>query len=334
MLPPTTVRPSCLAHRRGLPGQQRLVDVGRRPRPPRRRPGSRHRAARARRSPTFSSADRHRHHVVAVLHLGLVGEQLRQLAERVLGAHDGAHLDPVPEQHDRGEGGELPPEVHARAARASRRASSRTRRRARARSASSCRGSSRAARSTAPLRNTRPPIRKISTPNAAGMNWLPGNRGPVRPRMSCRPVENTSVGMVRTRFTQNRRRKIAGSWCDVVVALWSCAARAPVVAPCRRARAACVVLVVHHCPRLFCSSNTFSSSATAASRRVAALVEHVGDVGAQVVLDQQLVEAAQRLLDREGLRDDVDAVVLVLDHLLHAAQLALRGCASGAAPAS
>jgi predicted TIM-barrel fold metal-dependent hydrolase len=47
-------------------------------------------------------------------------------------------------------------------------------------------------------------------------------------------------------------------------------------------------------------------------------------MGAQVVLDEQLVEAAQRLLDGEGLRHDVDAVVLVLDHLGDPAQLALE----------
>jgi hypothetical protein len=45
-----------------------------------------------------------------------IRNQLRQLAERVLRAHDGAHLDPVSEQHDRDEGRELPPEVHAREA--------------------------------------------------------------------------------------------------------------------------------------------------------------------------------------------------------------------------
>ena len=53
------------------------------------------------------------HDMVAVHHLGLVGDELGQLAERVLRAHDRGHLDPVAEQHDRDEGGELPPEVHA-----------------------------------------------------------------------------------------------------------------------------------------------------------------------------------------------------------------------------
>jgi glucuronate isomerase len=45
------------------------------------------------------------------------------------------------------------------------------------------------------------------------------------------------------------------------------------------------------------------------------VLEHVRDVGAQMVLDQQLVEGCERLLDRAGLGDDVHAVVLVLDHL-------------------
>ncbi len=64
---------------------------------------------------------------------------------------------------------------------------------------------------TAPLKKTRPPSTKIAVPNAAGIHWLPSNRGPLRPRMFCSPVENTRVGTVRTRLIQNRRWKLP--WC-------------------------------------------------------------------------------------------------------------------------
>jgi hypothetical protein len=65
---------------------------------------------------------------------------------------------------------------------------------------------------------------------------------------------------------------------------------------------------------------------------IAALGEHVRDVGAQMVLDQQLVEGCERLLDRTGLGDDVHAVVLVLDHLREPAHLTLEdaGAVQGA----
>lgn len=53
-------------------------------------------------------------------------------------------------------------------------------------------------------------------------------------------------------------------------------------------------------------------------------VEHLGDMGAQMILDEQLVQAAQRLLDRKRLRDYVDAIVFVVDHLLQSAHLALE----------
>lgn len=54
------------------------------------------------------------------------------------------------------------------------------------------------------------------------------------------------------------------------------------------------------------------------------LFEHLGDVGAQMILDEQLVERAERLLNGQRLRDDVHAVVLVVDHFLDAAHLAFE----------
>ena len=57
---------------------------------------------------------------------------------------------------------------------------------------------------------------------------------------------------------------------------------------------------------------------------LAAVLEHVGDMRAQVVLEQQAVQRFQRLLDGTGLRDDVHAVLLVLDHPRDAAQLTLE----------
>ena len=76
--------------------------------------------------------------------------------------------------------------------------------------------------------------------------------------------------------------------------------------------------------RLLDSSYTFSSSAMASSRALAAFFEHLGHVRLEVVLHQELVERAERFLDGEGLREDVDAVVLVLDHLLDAPELAFE----------
>jgi len=60
--------------------------------------------------------------MVAMQLVGFVGNQFCEFAERVLGAHDGAHLDPVAEKHDGDEGRELPPEVHAGEAQSHRRA--------------------------------------------------------------------------------------------------------------------------------------------------------------------------------------------------------------------
>jgi hypothetical protein len=48
--------------------------------------------------------------------LGLVGEELGQRLERAAGLSDRLHLLPVPEQHDRDERGELPPEVEPKGA--------------------------------------------------------------------------------------------------------------------------------------------------------------------------------------------------------------------------
>jgi hypothetical protein len=58
------------------------------------------------------------------------------------------------------------------------------------------------------------------------------------------------------------------------------------------------------------------------------VLEHVRDVRAQVVLDEELVEGCQGLLDRAGLPDDVHAVVLVLDHLRQSPHLALQDAGS------
>jgi hypothetical protein len=59
----------------------------------------------------------------------------------------------------------------------------------------------------APVRNTRPPRTNTAMPNPAATYSLPGNRGPGSPRISCRPVEKTSVGIVRARQIKNSARK-------------------------------------------------------------------------------------------------------------------------------
>ena len=51
---------------------------------------------------------------VGLLHVGLGGQELGHLLERVARAHDGAHLDPMAQQHDDDERGQLPEEVHVR----------------------------------------------------------------------------------------------------------------------------------------------------------------------------------------------------------------------------
>src|SRR5690242_18545252 len=56
----------------------------------------------------------------------------------------------------------------------------------------------------------------------------------------------------------------------------------------------------------------------------AARIEHLCDVRAQVVLHEQLVQGAEGLLYGKRLRDDVHAVIFVLDHLLDASKLALE----------
>ncbi len=114
---------------------------------------------------------------------------------------------------------------------------------------------------TAPRRNTRPPYTKTAIPNAAGMNWLPGKRGPGSPRMSWSPSENTSVGTVRIRLSQNLRRNCAGSWCEwslVVAGVLVVVVMAGVLVSLRRCRhlVVLVVLVPAHAspPRLLFSS--------------------------------------------------------------------------------
>ena len=118
--PPMTDDPADFAHRRRLSGDERLVHVGCAvdDLAVHRHGGSRtHEHVIA--DLQLAHRDRAvppRRRVVAVQQLGLVGQQLRELAERVLRAHHRGHLDPVAEQHDRDEGRELPPEVHARQA--------------------------------------------------------------------------------------------------------------------------------------------------------------------------------------------------------------------------
>ena len=65
---------------------------------------------------------------------------------------------------------------------------------------------------------------------------------------------------------------------------------------------------------------------------VTALLEHRGDVCAEVVLEQQAVQGLQRPLDRARLRDDVHAVLFALDHPAHTAHLAFEdaGAVQGA----
>lgn len=47
-------------------------------------------------------------------------------------------------------------------------------------------------------------------------------------------------------------------------------------------------------------------------------------VGAQVVFDEQLVQRAKRLLNRQRQRDDVDAIVFVLDHFFEPTHLSFE----------
>ena len=99
-----------LAHRSRLTRDHRLVELG---------PTVHDRAVRrnaAARSDQHHVADRqrvqrHGADVVTVHHLGLVGQQLGQGGEGVAGLADRLHLLPVPEQHDRHQRGELPPEL-------------------------------------------------------------------------------------------------------------------------------------------------------------------------------------------------------------------------------
>ena len=55
-------------------------------------------------------------------------------------------------------------------------------------------------------------------------------------------------------------------------------------------------------------------------------------MGFEVVLNQQFVERSKRFLDGEGLRDDVDAVVLVLDHFFESAHLTFDDAAAVKGP--
>src|SRR3972149_5190404 len=43
--------------------------------------------------------------------LGRIGQQLGEGRQRPASLRDRAHLEPVPEEHDRDEGGELPPDL-------------------------------------------------------------------------------------------------------------------------------------------------------------------------------------------------------------------------------
>ena len=65
---------------------------------------------------------------VGVDAFGFVGQELGERGERALRLADGLHLQPVAEQHDRDERGELPPEVEVEPADGWWRATRRTRR--------------------------------------------------------------------------------------------------------------------------------------------------------------------------------------------------------------
>ena len=109
-VPATTRSPATLGDRLGLAGDHRLVELGLAvdDRAVGRDPAAgphQHDVADA------QLVDRHRADVVAVDDLGVVGQQLGQRRERAAGLADRLHLLPVPEQHDRHQRRQLPPEL-------------------------------------------------------------------------------------------------------------------------------------------------------------------------------------------------------------------------------
>ena len=55
-------------------------------------------------------------------------------------------------------------------------------------------------------------------------------------------------------------------------------------------------------------------------------LQAVGDAGFQVVADDQLADPAQGLVDGRDLGQDIEAVLLFLDHFAQAAELAFDNC--------
>ena len=105
-----TLSPTCFGDGAGLAGDHRLVHVG----------GSRDDQAIGRDPRTGSDehdivhlqcADRHFLGAIGRHPLGGVRQQSREGRERALCLRDRPHLEPVPEQHDRDQGGQFPPDL-------------------------------------------------------------------------------------------------------------------------------------------------------------------------------------------------------------------------------
>jgi hypothetical protein len=109
-VPPTTSSPETFRHRPGLPGDHGLIEVGLALHDP---PVGGDPSARADQDHVAGpeAVQGHDLDAVAFHPLGLIGEQLGQRRQSALGLADGPHLQPVAEQHDRDQGGELPPEL-------------------------------------------------------------------------------------------------------------------------------------------------------------------------------------------------------------------------------
>ena len=109
-VPATTRSPTSLEHGPGLPGDHRLVQfgfavdddtVG----------GNATTGTHEHHVTDAQIMDRHRFDAMLGDSFGFVGKQLRERRECALGLTDGPHLEPMAEQHDRHQRGELEPQV-------------------------------------------------------------------------------------------------------------------------------------------------------------------------------------------------------------------------------
>ena len=68
------------------------------------------------------------------------------------------------------------------------------------------------------------------------------------------------------------------------------------------------------------------SSITASRRSAIIAADRGGDAGVQVLIEDDLLHLAQRSLHRADLLDNVDAVLIFLDHALNAAHVSFALC--------